>query len=212
MYTSSMSKISFCYFDIGGVLIKDFSGTNKWQELKTALGVTKQTEPQFDAIWQQHRNRICIDCDVDTLLSQFQTIPEIKISENYSMLADFVDRFEQNPSIWPLAEHIKQQMPVGLLTNQYPRMLAGILQRGLLPAIDWNVVIDSSVVGYQKPQPELFQLAEELAGVEPAEIFFVDNKADFITAAAERGWQTVLYNPQDTEKSNQTIRDVLALT
>jgi hypothetical protein len=36
----------FVYFDVGGVLIKDFSKTNKWEELKKAKNIT---DPGFDA-------------------------------------------------------------------------------------------------------------------------------------------------------------------
>lgn len=33
--------IKFVYFDIGGVVVKDFSGNNKWNEMKKFMGVKK---------------------------------------------------------------------------------------------------------------------------------------------------------------------------
>ena len=206
-----MPVTSFFYFDIGGVLLLDYSGTNKWQEMKANLGITEKTAPAFDAIWQKHRSRICVDCDVDTLLPLFETIPNIHLPKNYSMILDFVNRFEQNPTIWPIAKQIKAAMPVGLLTNAYPRMLPAIQQNKLLPNIEWDVVIDSSVVGFQKPQPEIFALAEQRAQVKPNKIFYVDNKPEFTTAAAARGWQTMVYDPQNVVESNQKIIDFLQL-
>lgn len=68
----TMQNIKFIYFDVGGVLLRDFSGTNKWQEMIKALGVTQKNESTFNEIWQQHRNKICIDCDVDHLIPIFK--------------------------------------------------------------------------------------------------------------------------------------------
>ena len=45
-----MSKISFVYFDVGGVVVKDFSDTNHWQNLKLYLGITANLEDQFDVM------------------------------------------------------------------------------------------------------------------------------------------------------------------
>ena len=36
-----IKKLSFIYFDVGGVVIQDFSGTNKWSQLKRELGIKK---------------------------------------------------------------------------------------------------------------------------------------------------------------------------
>ena len=66
-----MSNIKFVYFDVGGVALLDFSGTDKWKQMKKAIGVTEESDSVFDAIWKKHRSRICIDCDVDTVQSQF---------------------------------------------------------------------------------------------------------------------------------------------
>jgi hypothetical protein len=35
-----MKNIKFVYFDLGGVTILDFSGTNEWFKLKQELGIS----------------------------------------------------------------------------------------------------------------------------------------------------------------------------
>ena len=40
--------ISFVYFDVGGVAIKDFSGSDKWTELKKEVGVTPENDAEFE--------------------------------------------------------------------------------------------------------------------------------------------------------------------
>jgi len=207
-----MSKIQHVYFDVGGVLLLDFSGTNKWVELRRSLGVTEEHDEKFESLWKKYQDNICIDCDVDTLIPEFATELEISIPDGYSMLKDFVDRFDRNLSIWPVVQQIKTQCSIGLLTNMYPRMLGHIMKKQLLKDVEWDVVIDSSVVGFQKPDQQIFELAESLAGVKPEEIFFIDNTPQHIEAAANRGWATLLYHSQNPEESNQQIIEALDLS
>ncbi len=205
-----MTNVKHVYFDVGGVLLLDYSGTNKWIEMKRDLGVTEAQDAVFDQVWKKYRQRICVDCDVDTIIRDFEAVLDRKL-DNYSMLEDFVNRFELNPSIWPVANAAKEKYAVGLLTNMYPRMLSSITAKKLIPDLDWNVVVDSSVVGHQKPDPGIFEAAEKQAAVEPEAIFFIDNSPEHVKAAQARGWQAVHYNPQLHEVSNQEIIDLLGL-
>jgi epoxide hydrolase-like predicted phosphatase len=200
-----MEKIQHVFFDVGGVLLLDYSGTNKWNEMKRDLGVTEENDAAFEHVWKKYEKLICIDCDVDTLIGDFKLALGITFPQGYSMLNDFVNRFEPNPSIWPVVESIKKMYSVGLLTNMYPRMLNAINAKHLLPDIEWDVVVDSSLVGYQKPDEKIYQLAEEMAGVAPESIFFVDNSAEHLVGAAKRGWQTLLYDTRNPVKSSQEV-------
>ena len=102
-----MSKISFIYFDVGGVVIKDYSGSNKWEEMKRGLGVTKELEQQFEDIWNRYKDIICIDLDVEFLVPILRKELGLKIDQNYSMISDFVSRYEPNPSIWHTIEYAR---------------------------------------------------------------------------------------------------------
>ncbi len=46
-----MKQVKFVYFDLGGVAILDFSGTDKWSQLKMELGIGAEKEKQFED-WQ----------------------------------------------------------------------------------------------------------------------------------------------------------------
>lgn len=206
-----MRTIKFVYFDVGGVLNLDYSGTNKWVEMKRDLGVTEDLDKSFDQVWKKYRSRICIDCDVDTIIPEFEKATGIKIPDDYSMLEDFVNRFDVNHSIWPLAQKAKQKYKVGLLTNQYPRMLDKIKEQNNIPDVNWDVTVDSSIVGFQKPEEKIYEIAEQMAGVNPNDIFFIDNGETHIEVAKKRGWQTLLYNPQDPENSSQKLAEIIGL-
>jgi hypothetical protein len=118
--------ISFIYFDIGGVAIKDFSGTTKWQDLLADLGIPASKWPTIDQYWDQHiAPRVDLDLDIDTKLNQLETIAGIKLPKGYSLHNDFIARFSPNTSLWSLIDTLIINMPVGLLTL-YPGMFQKI--------------------------------------------------------------------------------------
>lgn len=202
-------KVKFIYFDVGGVLILDFSNTNKWQELKNDLGITPETDPEFETVWQKHKDRICLNLDVDHLIPEIERKTKIKLPKSYSLLNDFVNRFQTNPSIWPALKIAKNQYKVGLLTNMYPRMLEAIKKANLLPKIKWDEIIDSSQVMKQKPNIEIFEFATEKSGVKNNEILFIDNSPENTLAAQKMGWQVMHYDEQNPEESSQKLMEIL---
>lgn len=202
--------IKFVYFDVGGVVLFDFSGTNKWNELKCDLGINELNAHKFDQIWDEYGYQLCLDLDVDSLLPILTKELGLHFPKQYSLLQDFVDRFEVNGSIHPIIQSMKKTMKVGLLTNIYPRMFDAINKRNLLPSIDWDVVIDSSAVGCRKPEMEIFKLAEARAYVAHDEILFVENGIENVKAAEEFGWKTLLYESNHPEKSNTELLSFMA--
>lgn len=200
---------SFVYFDVGGVVALDFSGTNKWQELKQELGIPVEMSQQFDDFWDKYRDEVCIDRDVETLLPLITKEFNIHVSDNYSLLIDgFINRFEMNTSILPLIKKVHSKFNIGLLTNMYPRMFEEMKMRGLLFEMNWNVIIDSSKIKIQKPDPRIFTLAEKEAGVSGDEILFVENSKGHIEAAKATGWQTFLYDSSNPRKASSDLNQL----
>lgn len=197
--------ISFVYFDVGGVIVDDFYGNNKWDELKQELGITAANEAAFEKIWSRYALELCIDRDVESLLPIFSKELGLKFPKNYSLLNGFVSRFYTNPLIWPVIQDLKRKTKLGLLTNMYPGMFAAIERKHILPDIAWEVVIDSSVELLQKPDKKMFELAQKKAGVPNSEILFVDNSPAHVRKAQIFGWQTFLY---DSSNHRAAVRDL----
>lgn len=201
--------IKFIYFDVGGVVILEFSKTNKWQELTQVLGIKEPDRKRFDKIFNEFEPEICIG---KKSLEEFIEVVNLEfglsLPTDYSMLDDFVDRFEPNPSLNPILNKLSKQYALGLLTNMYPNMLNKIKNRNILPTIKWDVVIDSSVVGFRKPQDEIYKLAEDKSGFDADRILFIENSPINIDAAKKRGWQTLLYDPSDIFGSNKKLEKV----
>ncbi|HEX8146733.1 MAG TPA: HAD family hydrolase [Pyrinomonadaceae bacterium] len=99
-----------------------------------------------------------------------------------------------------------------------PRVLDGLKRRGLLVAVISNtedgrardaleaaglaerfdVIVDSHLVGFKKPDPAIFRHALGLLGVEPGEAVFVgDSYAHDALAARAAGLAAVLLDPLD---------------
>ncbi|QQS38765.1 HAD-IA family hydrolase [Candidatus Woesebacteria bacterium] len=200
--------IKFVYFDVGGVVIRDFSGTNKWEELKTEMGIKPEQAEEFNEIFDKYEPEVCVGRDVETLVPILRKKLGLELPTNYSFLQDFVSRFEKNESIWSVIEKVKEKYKVGLLTNMYPNMLDEIYKAGLVPDVTWDVVIDSSIEKVRKPQTEIFQLAQERSGFKGEEILFIDNGAKHVDAAKAFGWQGFVYDPNNIEKSNKNLEAI----
>ena len=200
-------NFSFVYFDVGGVLIKDFSQTNKWEEMKRGLGITPEMDREFESFWSEYEDGVCLDVDVDELVPKLNEELGLNLSKGFSWLDEFVKRFEKNEGIWPIVDDLQMKgIKMGLLTNQYPRLLEKIYAAGLMPEMGCEVVMDSSEAMLQKPDEEIFRLAEKEAGVSGKQILFVENSVAHVEAAENLDWQTFHYDSSDYDKANVELR------
>jgi len=206
------NMISFIYFDLGGVVIDDFSGNTKWDELKTELGINETNVEKFQQLWSTYSPQLCTTLSTEDLLSILQQELNLVFRDNYSLLSGFVDRFEANPSILPVLEFAKQHARLGLLTNMYIGMFDAIQRLNILPGIEWDTVLDSSIEGLEKPDRRFFELATERADAQSGDILFIDNTQEHIDAARALGWNTYFYDANDHQASSAQLLEYLRKT
>jgi len=199
----------FVYFDIGGVLIKDFSKSNKWIEMLNEMGVPKRKWLELGREFDKVEIEFCSGRASDEYIERLKEKYGAKVDDNYSLLESMVDKFERNEGIWEIVKEVKEKYEVGLLTNMYSGMLDLIKKRGLLDKIDWKKEIDSSVVGFSKPEKEIYEIAERESGYKGEEILFIDNTEKNLREAKARGWRTFHFNSGDYEESNRELREIL---
>lgn len=197
--------INFVYFDVGGVVIKDFSNTNGWEKMLTDLGIKPKEVDHVVHIIKESQEKFDVGSDFDNLAPFLSKEAGIEIPEGYSLLGDLVGRFEKNPSIWPIIELVSKKVGVGLLTNMYPRMLSVIIQRGILPPVKWSAIVDSSIEKCWKPELKIFEIAQTKYKAKPEEILFVDNTENNLEVPKKMGWQTYLYDSGDYEGSSKKL-------
>ena len=198
--------VKFVYFDVGGVVVLDFSKTNKYHDFSKEIGIPEDKEKEFLNYWDYKEPNINTGFDADLLIPEIEEKFQIKIPKNYSLLYDgFISRFEINKSILPVIHKLKKLYKIGLLTNQYPRMFKILKRIKLLPKISWDVIIDSSIEKIKKPNPKIYGLAEELSKVKGEEIFFIDNKDENLKTAKKFKWLTFLYDSAHPKKSSKEL-------
>lgn len=206
-----MMQYNFIYFDVGGVIIGDFSKTNKWNDLKKSLGVPQPLFDEFDSLWSQYETAICTGRDVEELIPIINNELELEITVNLSLLDEFVTRFDKNDSIVTAIQAAKNcSNGIGLLTNMYTGMFAKIQQAALLPDFEFDQIVDSSVEGTLKPKADFFSIAAERAQCNPENILFIDNSEMHTNAAQELGWNVFLYDSGSYELSTKKLVSFLA--
>jgi putative hydrolase of the HAD superfamily len=95
---------------------------------------------------------------------------------------------------WPIIHEIRRLrdtgVPLALLTNNVKEF--GTAWRASFPVDElFPVVIDSSEVGMRKPDPRIYVLTCDEAGVAPEHAVFLDDNADNVAAARALGIETV---------------------
>lgn len=104
------------------------------------------------------------------------------------------------------AEHYR----IGLLTNSMPGFVDALRATGKIPAINFDIIVDSSEVGSVKPEVAIYEAALEQSGFSAKEILFVDDlQANLAAAQRQFGWNTVWFDPYRPDVSIATIRQVL---
>ena len=208
-----MSKISFIYLDVGGVAIKDFSDTSKWDKLiGEALGIPEELRSDFDQIFDRYEDDICQGkIEVDAIMPYLKERFGALIPDHFSMLDYMLDHFEKNNELWSIVKRVDPSIPVGLLTDQYLGMLNGIYARKLIPEHNLFTIVDSSIIGYRKPFIEIYNIAQERANVPANEILFIDNRQKNLNPAIKLGWQTHLYDSRDYVQANLDLAKFLGL-
>lgn len=207
-----MSKLSFVYFDVGGVAIQDYSDSNKWDVMMHDMGLDKFDREQVDLIYDSHDDEICLGkMHVDALIPFYVAQFGINLPPNFSMQEYFIDHFNRNKGLWPIINTLKHTCQVGLLTDIYPGMLDGIMTKQLLPPAQWDVIVDSSVESVRKPMPEIYDLAQSRTGVPAEEILFIDNREKNLVIPRKLGWQTFLYDSSNYDQANKDLATFLQL-
>lgn len=206
--------MKFIYFDVGGVLMKDLSNINDaWGKLLYSLGLKKDKRKDFDRLFEEVFEK---EFDLGNGIKEFREVMKsdfgIKLSKNYSISDDLVNRFfHKNKGLEKIVKKIKEQYNLGLLTNMYDGMLNLIRKKGLIPIIDWKVIVDSSVEKCRKPDKRIYRIAQKRSGFEDKEILFIDNKKENLEVPKKMGWQTHWYDSSDYEKSNYKLVKILKL-
>ena len=97
----------------------------------------------------------------------------------------------------------EKKIPVALLTNAVPEFRSVIEQT--VPIYElFDVIVDSSEVGYRKPNPEIYQLTADRLGVSAGKCLMVDDLEHNVSGAERIGMTGLLF--EDATQTSLEIR------
>lgn len=108
--------------------------------------------------------------------------------------------FEPNTAILAILEQLRDvKIPIGVLSNTCDAHWHWLSAKGWpMLSQDW---FQSTILSYEvksmKPDAGIYEASEQRARCAGSQIFFTDDRADNIAAAAQRGWETYQFGTVD---------------
>ncbi len=196
------SGVSFVYFDVNGCLVRFYE--------RAFARIAEETGAPADvvetAFWH-YNDAACrgtlSPTDFNESLAERIGASSINWAEYYVAAAEPI------PDMHELVTWTADNYKTGLLTNIMPGFIASLRAQGKIPALDYDVIIDSSAVGTIKPEPEIFEIAIAQAGVPASEILLIDDTRSNLNAAEKLGMHVLWFDYARPEESVELIRSAL---
>lgn len=109
----------------------------------------------------------------------------------------WLDMFDPQPRMFALARTLVARHRVFLLSNVGDLHWAHLHARYGIGDLGHDR-IGSFEVGVMKPDPGIYALAEHRFGLEPGSTVFIDDRADNVATARERGWHGIVHASHDS--------------
>ena len=199
-------KIKGIIFDLGGVLIGDFSKAffaNTSKELKVPVNKIRRAIRREVVLLQQGKEtslqfwkRIC---------KKLQIFPP----SSKVLLSFWSKRYQQNAKLNKgtllLIKQLSRKYPLGIISNTVKEHTAVNRKRNLFKYFD--IVLLSHNVGLRKPQKEMFQLASKRLRIPLNNLLFIDDELRWVKAARKAGLQSIQFkSPKQIEKRLKSIK------
>ncbi len=188
-----MGQPRFLYFDLGKVLLH-FDHGQMCRQLAELAGVSTEEVRSLIFDGELMRSIEIGEIDQEELHRLFCVA-----TNSESQLAEFLHAissiFSLNVDMVPIvAQLVAARQPIGILSNtcqaHWDYVSHG--RYGIIPTL-FDVCALSYEVHAVKPERAIYEAAARLAGYEPNEIFFVDDRPENVAGAREAGFESVLY-------------------
>lgn len=200
----SKSGICFVYFDVNGCLLRFFHSA--FTRLAEKSGAPADL---IETTFWHYNDAVCSGkmplADFNKILGKQLDIPGLDWKDYYLSAVDPIK--EMHELVTWAAKHYH----VGLLTNIMPGFVDTLKKEGLIPDIKYDAIVDSSEVGYIKPDREIYEVAQTRAGVSANEILLIDDSRTNIMAAERLGWHVLWFDDFRPKDSVERVRTALEL-
>lgn len=201
-YKTAKNGVTFVYFDVNGVLVRFFQ--RAFTALARDVGVSADT---VEALFWRHNDAVnkgeMSVAEFDSVLAQYIGVPSISWEQYY--LANIDPIPEMHECVTWAAEHYR----IGLMSNIMPGFLRAMIDKGLLPNVAYDAIIDSSEIGAIKPEVAIYEAGATKAGVTPAQILLIDDGRMNLMAAEKLGWHVLWFDDYRPDESVARVREAL---
>lgn len=197
-------SIRAVFFDLGGVIVRTEYQTPR-QKLADRLGM------EYDDL-----SRIVFDSDtglqasIGTITSEQhwesvmkrlkRSAEEMTAIREEFFAGDIVDR-----QLLEFLRSLRGKIQTGLISNAWSDLRDYLRREKMIDAFDHIII--SAEVGVAKPDPKIFQIALEKAGVSPSEAVFVDDFYVNIEGCEKVGMQGIHF--KDAPSTLQQLKQLL---
>lgn len=196
------SGVSFVYFDVNGCLVRFYQ--RAFAQIAEATGVTA------DTVETAHWHYTDDACRGIMTMADFNKAMAARIGvESIDWPKFYLETAEAVPGMPELLAWAIEHYKIGLLTNIMPGLLKGLQEHGKVPTLPYDAVINSSEVGTIKPEPKIYEIAQERAGVPANEILLVDDTQGNLKVAESLGFKVLWFDYARPDESVENIRAAL---
>jgi len=199
-------KIKFIYFDIGGVML-DFSDVFFGSTKKFNIPINELMEFWLgdNSADEMTRGKLIPQDFWMQAIKKFN----LKNAEDFNFIESWMADYRPITAIHQLAKELLKKYKIGLISNIYPGMMPKLIELGMVADVGYSAVVLSYETGLRKPEKEIYKLATDLSGVKPEEILLIDDREDFLEGAKRYGWNTILFDPKNIDKTFKEINLML---
>jgi FMN phosphatase YigB (HAD superfamily) len=198
-----LQKPKFVYFDIGSVF---FTTEKAFTTVSGDVGVPLDS---MKDLFNKYGNDLVLG---NITVSDFWQIccTQLHISRpEYNLSHGWVYDYTPIISMHQLASEISSVYKVGILSNQFLNLFPEMYLQSKIPNIKFDPLINSADVKCMKPEPAIYQIAEDRCGFKGADIMFVDDRQENLATATTFGWQTFLFDYKNPQKSCDKLAKIL---
>ena len=199
-----MAKPKLVLFDLGGVLF-DYSNF-----LNTCAREQKIDRNSLLKTLGRHAKEATLGkITLQDVYIKFIEENNLNADKSYDVDLSWIrDLVKIEPS-YKFLNEISTKYYVGLLSNIFKRHVPLIMERDIIPDIEYSYVFLSCDIGMKKPDDEIYEYVMITTGLNPQEIFYIDDFEENVETAEKYGWQTHLFLTNSPEKSIEILTDWL---
>lgn len=187
-----MTTPRFFYFDLGNVLLA-------FDHRRGCANIARVANVSEDAVWRfVFEDDLQVQYETGTISDEAFHAAFCEATNSNPPLPELLiaasDIFEKQPEVVAIAERLRRQTDqMGVLSNTCKAHWEFVADRFPEVISPFEVYALSYELFSMKPAPEIYIAAAILAGREPKEIFFVDDREENIAAALAAGYDAVQF-------------------